>query len=207
LNGVDLIRAMRPLVVAAGVQIYESTPVERVREGEVVELATPGGTIRANAIVLATNGYTPRLGYFRTGILPVISHVIATDPLPRETIARGFGTVAGFSDDLPRLAYAGIDPEGRLIFFGGGTNAAYGYRPATRRRSPRARRRADPRCAARSRSTSISPTSRSAIAGAARSASRSRATARWASAARTATSTTRSVTAFTASCSRTWPAA
>jgi glycine/D-amino acid oxidase-like deaminating enzyme len=125
LNGVDLIRAMRPLL--AGVQIYESTVVTRVREAKVIELETTGGTIRANAIVLATNGYTPRLGYFSSGILPVISHVVATDPLPRETIARGFGTVAGFSDDLPRLAYAGIDPEGRLVF-GGGTNAAYGYR-------------------------------------------------------------------------------
>jgi gamma-glutamylputrescine oxidase len=125
LNGVDLIRAMRPLL--AGVQIYEGTVVQRVREGKVIELVTPGGTIRANAIVLATNGYTPRLGYFTTGILPVISHVVATDPLPRETIERGFGSVAGFSDDLPRLAYAGIDPEGRLVF-GGGTNAAYGYR-------------------------------------------------------------------------------
>jgi len=87
LNGVDLIRAMRPLL--AGVQIYEGTVVTRVREGKVIELATPGGTIRANAIVLATNGYTPRLGYFTTGILPVISHVVATDPLPRDTIERG----------------------------------------------------------------------------------------------------------------------
>ena len=30
------------------------------------------------------------------------------------------------SDDLPRLAYGGIDPDGRLVF-GGGSNAAYGY--------------------------------------------------------------------------------
>lgn len=128
LNGVDLIRAMRPLLVARGVQIYESTPVLRVREGSTIELATPSGTVRARAIVLATSGYTPRLGYFRTGLLPVISHVIATDPVPRELLERiGLGTVAGFHDDLPRLAYCSVDSADRVIF-GGGTTAAYGYR-------------------------------------------------------------------------------
>jgi len=127
LNGVDLIRAMRPLLVAQGVAIHESTPVHRVRQGEVIELETAGGTVRARAVVLATNGYTPRLGFFKTGILPVISHVIATAPLDDDTRARGFGTTSAFSDDLPRLAYASIDQAGRLVF-GGGTNTAYGYR-------------------------------------------------------------------------------
>jgi glycine/D-amino acid oxidase-like deaminating enzyme len=128
LNGVDLIRALRPLLVAQGVQIFESTPVSRVREGATVELAAPGGTVRARAIVLATGGYTPRLGYFGTGLLPVISHVIATDPVPPELLARtGLGRIAGFFDDRPRLAYASVDTDGRVIF-GGGTTAAYGYR-------------------------------------------------------------------------------
>jgi gamma-glutamylputrescine oxidase len=128
LNGVDLIRAMRPLLLARGVAIHESTEVTAVREGKEVELVTAGGTVRAGAVVLATNGYTPRLGYFRTGILPVISHVVATDPLPSGTLAAlGLAEVAGFSDDLPRLAYGSVDLDKRLIF-GGGSNAAYGYR-------------------------------------------------------------------------------
>jgi glycine/D-amino acid oxidase-like deaminating enzyme len=128
LVGVDLIRAMRPLLVAQGVQIFESTPVVRVREGATVELGTPGATVRAKAIVLATGGYTPRLGYFKTGLLPVISHVVATDPLPSEILERtGLGRVAGFFDDSPRLAYASVDPAGRLVF-GGGSTAAYAYR-------------------------------------------------------------------------------
>jgi glycine/D-amino acid oxidase-like deaminating enzyme len=128
LAGVDLVRAMRPLLVAQGVAIHEGTPVTRVREGATVELTTPRATVRARAIVLATSGYTPRLGYFKTGLLPVISHVIATDPLPPELMAQtGLGSVAGFFDDSPRLAYCSVDPDGRVIF-GGGTTAAYGYR-------------------------------------------------------------------------------
>jgi len=126
LNGVDLIRAMKPLLLAQGVQIFEGTAVTRVRPGEVVELETRGGTVRARAVVLATNGYTPRLGFFKTGILPVISHVVATDPLTEEERVRTFGTATAFSDDLPRLAYASIDFDGRLVF-GGGSNSSYGY--------------------------------------------------------------------------------
>jgi gamma-glutamylputrescine oxidase len=128
LVGVDYIRALRPVLVAQGVQIYEGTQVLRVREGETVELVTPRATIRAKAIVLATSGYTPRLGYFRTGLLPVISHVIATDPLPADLLAHtGLAGVAGFFDDSPRLAYCSVDPAGRLVF-GGGTTDAYAYR-------------------------------------------------------------------------------
>ncbi|HEY5934018.1 MAG TPA: FAD-binding oxidoreductase, partial [Kofleriaceae bacterium] len=111
-----------------GVQIYESTPVTRVRPGATIELSAAGHTIRAKAVVLATSGYTPRLGFFRTGLLPVISHVIATDPVPRDILERaGLHEVAGFFDDLPRLAYCSVDLDGRVIF-GGGTTAAYGYR-------------------------------------------------------------------------------
>lgn len=128
LVGVDLIRAMRPLLVAQGVQIFESTPVLRVREGKTIELVTPQATVRARAIVLATSGYTPRLGYFRSGMIPVISHVIATDPVSPELLERtGLANISGFFDDLPRLAYCSVDAEGRVIF-GGGTTAAYGYR-------------------------------------------------------------------------------
>jgi len=142
LNGVDLLRAMRPLL--EGVEIYEGTPVTRIRAGDTIELETapletapletapletaPRATVRAKAIVLATSGYTPHLGYFRTGVLPVISHVIATDPLPRDVLARlGFDKRAGFFDDLPRLAYCGVDTDGRLVF-GGGATKAYTYR-------------------------------------------------------------------------------
>lgn len=127
INGVDLIRGMRR-VLGGNVEIFEDTPVTRIREGATIALATPRATVRAKALVLATSAYTPRLGYFTTGILPVISHVIATDPLPAELRARlGFDRIAGFFDDLPRLAYCAVDPDGRLLF-GGGATRAYAYR-------------------------------------------------------------------------------
>ncbi|MGK3989001.1 FAD-binding oxidoreductase [Sorangium sp. So ce136] len=127
LNGVDLLRSLRPLLLAKGVALHEETPVLSVREGRTIELTTPGGVVRASAIVLATNGYTPRLGYFKAGIFPLHSHVLATEPLDAEArAALGWGQVAGFSDDHDRIAYASMTPAGEIVF-GGGSNAAYAY--------------------------------------------------------------------------------
>ncbi|MES2641271.1 MAG: FAD-dependent oxidoreductase [Myxococcota bacterium] len=127
LDGVAYLRALRPVLEELGVTIYEDTPVLSVREGATCVLATPGGEVRAGAIVLGTNAYTPKLGYFKAGILPLHSHVIATEPLSAERWeALGWRGVAGFSDDLDRIAYASLTRTGRLTF-GGGSNASYGY--------------------------------------------------------------------------------
>ncbi|MFN8642739.1 MAG: FAD-binding oxidoreductase [Candidatus Binatia bacterium] len=91
-------------------------------------LTTPAGSVRAAAAVLATNGYTPLLGWFRTGVLPLHSHVVATAPLsPRRWTALGWNGADVFADDLDRIAYGARTPGGRLLF-GGGGNQAYTYR-------------------------------------------------------------------------------
>jgi glycine/D-amino acid oxidase-like deaminating enzyme len=128
IDGLALVRAMRAPLEEKGVVVHEGTPVLRVEEGPTVRLTTPGGTIRARAVVLATNAYTPRLGYFRSGIVPLFSHLIATEPLDRRRWEEiGWGArVGGFSDDLDRLSYGGLTERGELVF-GGGSNAAYGY--------------------------------------------------------------------------------
>jgi glycine/D-amino acid oxidase-like deaminating enzyme len=128
IDGVSLVRAMRPLIERLGVHVHEETPVLGIEEGETITLATPNGRVRAKAIVLATNAYTPRLGYFQSGIVPLHSHLVATEPLSPEAweeIGWGRG-LAGFSDDLDRIAYGSMTTRGELVF-GGGSNAAYGY--------------------------------------------------------------------------------
>jgi glycine/D-amino acid oxidase-like deaminating enzyme len=127
-NGVELVRAMGPLLQSKGVLLFEQTPVLGIEEGETMVLRVPGASLRAKAVVLATNAYTPRLGYFGSTIVPVHSHVIATEPLSAarwEQLGwhRGLG---GFSDDYDRIAYGSMTDRGELVF-GGGSNAAYGY--------------------------------------------------------------------------------
>jgi glycine/D-amino acid oxidase-like deaminating enzyme len=105
-NGAALLRGLRPTLLAQGVAVHEQTPVLRVEPGVAPTLITPHGRVRAAALVLATNGYTPALGFFRDRILPLHSHVLATVPLaPVEWNALGWGAWDGFTDDLDRIAY------------------------------------------------------------------------------------------------------
>jgi len=137
IDGVDLVRGMKDVLLRLGVVIHEGTPVTRVHEGREVVLDTPSGQVRAKAIVLATNAYTPALGYFRSGVFPLHSHLVATEPLDRAAREKlgWLGDVAGFSDDLDRLAYGGFTSRGELVF-GGGSNAAYSYRFGSRTALP-----------------------------------------------------------------------
>jgi glycine/D-amino acid oxidase-like deaminating enzyme len=128
LNGFALLQAMRPVLRADGIALHEGTRVRRVRTGREIVLETSEGEVRARALVLATNGYTPALGFFRLGLLPLHSHVLATAPLGDDDWRRiGWGDWDGFTDDLDRIAYAARTPGGRLLF-GGGGNPAYSYR-------------------------------------------------------------------------------
>jgi glycine/D-amino acid oxidase-like deaminating enzyme len=128
LNGYALLQALRPALLAEGVVIHEHTRVLRVRTGGEIVLETREGEVRARSLVLATNAWTPTLGFFRRGLLPLHSHVVATEPLPDERWDRlGWDRFDGFTDDLDRIAYACRTPGGRLLF-GGGGNPAYAYR-------------------------------------------------------------------------------
>ena len=127
LNGVQYVRGLRPILQSQNVHVYENTPVTSVEEGSTIRLTTPNGEIKAKAIVLAMNGYTGKLGYFRKAYFPLHSHVFATDKLSDEQAASlGWRGTAGFSDDLKRISYATRTNEGHIVF-GGGSNISYGY--------------------------------------------------------------------------------
>jgi glycine/D-amino acid oxidase-like deaminating enzyme len=88
LDGVSLVCGMRPVLERLGVHLYEGTPVLGIDEGETITLTVPNARVRAKAVVLATNAYTPRLGYLSSGIVPLHSHLVATEPLTPEDISR-----------------------------------------------------------------------------------------------------------------------
>jgi gamma-glutamylputrescine oxidase len=127
INGAQLVRGLRPVLVEEGVEIYENTPVLKIREGSTITLTTPEGEVQAKAIVLGTNGYTTRLGYFRDALFPLHSHVFATAPLTAEQRAEiGWKAYAGYSDDYDRISYSTLTNEGNIVF-GGGSNQSYAY--------------------------------------------------------------------------------
>lgn len=151
LEGADYLRRLRPALLGLGVGIYEQAPVQRIEEGRTISLTTPGGRVRAGAIVLATNAYTPRLGYFRAEVVPLLAHVAATQPYsPSEWAALGWApNLAGFHDDRGRVSYGCMTLDGRLVV-GGGSNAAYhyGYGGHTAGRTPASASAAIRRCLA-----------------------------------------------------------
>ena len=127
LDGVAYLRGMKAVLENRGVDIYENTQVLRVFEGRRIELETLSARVRAQAIVLATNAYTPHLGYFRSELFPLHSHVIGTERRPPEDWkARGWRRAGSFTDDRDRLSYGTLSASGRLVF-GGGSNGAYDY--------------------------------------------------------------------------------
>jgi gamma-glutamylputrescine oxidase len=127
INGAQLVRGMRPVLEAQGVQIYEQTPALKIEEGTTIRITTPQGEIRTKAIVLATNGYTSKLGYFRDALFPLHSHLFATAALsPEQRAELGWHGLAGFADDLDRISYGSMTPDGHLVF-GGGSNDSYDY--------------------------------------------------------------------------------
>jgi glycine/D-amino acid oxidase-like deaminating enzyme len=127
LNGAQFVRALKAVLLEQGVAIYENTTVLKIEEGPTIRVITANGEVQTKAIVLATNGYTGKLGYFRKAIFPLHSHVFATAPLSAEQReAIGWHAISGYSDDMDRISYSSLTNEGHIVF-GGGSNASYDY--------------------------------------------------------------------------------
>jgi gamma-glutamylputrescine oxidase len=111
--------------------------VESVEEGQMHTIRTAGGrTVRAKSLVLATNAYTSRLGYFRSAIVPIHNYVGITPVLPDETIARiGWKSRMPFSDSRTLVYYLGLTRDNRIHI--GGGRAAYSFNDGIRDRGDR----------------------------------------------------------------------
>jgi len=103
------------------VTLCAETGVIRIRRGSSgFSLTTTRGDIEAKEVVIATNGYTgdvtPNL---KRRVIPVASHIIATEELP-EDLARSLIPRGKTISDTPRiLTYYRMSPDGRRVLFGG----------------------------------------------------------------------------------------
>lgn len=124
---IKLVRALKLAAEATGVKIYEDSPVLRVEEGPMNRLQMAGGqTVRARSLVLATNAFTSKLGYFRNAIAPVYNYVAATRPLSDAELASiGWRSRMPFNDSRTLVYYLGLTPDNRIHI--GGGSAAYAW--------------------------------------------------------------------------------
>jgi len=74
----------------------------------------------ADRVVLATNAFTPRLGFLRGRVRPLVTHVLATEPLePRRVAALGWPGREGCIEARRVFHYFRLDAANRLLFGGG----------------------------------------------------------------------------------------
>ena len=67
---------------AAGAQIYERSEVFAIEDGPQVEVRTGEGTVRADHLILACNGYLGSLNeQVAARVMPINNFVAATEPL------------------------------------------------------------------------------------------------------------------------------
>jgi glycine/D-amino acid oxidase-like deaminating enzyme len=88
---------------------------------------TPYGTVRAEVVLRATEGFTPRLPGARRAVVPVYSLMVATEPLDDATWDRiGLAGRPTFSDLRHLIIYGQRTADGRIAF--GGRGAPYHFR-------------------------------------------------------------------------------
>jgi len=123
-----LVRGLARVVRERGVKLFERTPVTQIAPRT---LRTTRGTVTADYVIRATEGYTPALPGLHRAVIPVYSLMIATEPLPDSTWEHiGLDGRPTFSDGRHLIIYGQRTADGRLAF--GGRGAPYHLGSAVR---------------------------------------------------------------------------
>jgi glycine/D-amino acid oxidase-like deaminating enzyme len=81
---------------------------------------TARGEVEANVVVIATNGYTGELTpQLRRRVVPLASHIIATEELPPDLAASLIPKNRTLADTRRVLCYYRMAPDGKRMIFGG----------------------------------------------------------------------------------------
>ena len=119
-----LVRGLARVVEAGGATIYEGTEVV---SWEPHRVTTTRGTVSADSVIIATEGYGATLAQTRRSILPLYSLMIATEPLP-DSFWNEIGIEHGmtFTDYRHLLIYGQRTADNRFAFGGRGARYHWG---------------------------------------------------------------------------------
>jgi glycine/D-amino acid oxidase-like deaminating enzyme len=121
---------LRARLLAAGVGIYERSPVRRLRgaEGEV-EARTAAGAVRAGAAVVTIGAAAKAPGApLRNALTVTSSHLVLTEPVPDVLESLGWTGGECITDSRTLIDYFRATPDGRIAFGWGGGRIAMGAR-------------------------------------------------------------------------------
>jgi glycine/D-amino acid oxidase-like deaminating enzyme len=119
-NPLGYARGLAQAAMQAGAMIFGGSPAQRAaRRGPLWHVSTPDGTLRADKLVLATNGYSDGLWTgLRRSIVPVYSAIVASAPLPDALAAQIMPTRAVLYELGHVTVYYRLDAGNRLLMGG-----------------------------------------------------------------------------------------
>jgi glycine/D-amino acid oxidase-like deaminating enzyme len=120
------VRGLRRAVLESGARLHERTRVLGVEDGPRPTLHTAAGRVRARAVVLATNAWTPDLGWLRHRVLRVHVSLFRTAPLdPARRAALGWGGREGVYTAHEMLESYRLTADDRIV--GGAKRVRYAF--------------------------------------------------------------------------------
>lgn len=124
-----LVNGLAAAVERRGGEILERSAVRELRPGrpgKPAEAVADRGTVRADVVVRAIEGFTAGLSGHRRHYLPFASSMIATEPLPAEVWELiGLSERETFADDRRMVIYGQRTADDRIAF--GGRGAPYRF--------------------------------------------------------------------------------
>ena len=127
INPVKWVDALRRLAVESGVRLFEMTRVNDVRrESGRFRVVTDDGSVTAQQVVYAVNGYTHLLPGMRSKQTPAFAYIIVTEKLSDEQRAAiGWDGREGIEDGRNFMHFYRLTPDGRLLVGGGPGQVPY----------------------------------------------------------------------------------
>lgn len=124
----DYARGLAGAAQRAGATIHGGTRVIALtRDGATWRATTPTGTVRADKVVLGTNGYTDDLWPgLRRSVVPVFSSIAATAPLAPDVVAGIMPHRGSLYESGHITVYLRVDQAGRLLIGGRGPQRPIG---------------------------------------------------------------------------------
>lgn len=99
------------------VTLFEESPVISCEYGSPHSLNCVGGTLKARAVVVATNSYNAEFGYFSYRLVPISTYASLTEPIPASDYAANFADVQPYG--LTSAHHAGstvrLTPDRRIL--------------------------------------------------------------------------------------------
>lgn len=110
-------------VLAEGVRIFAPARMTGVkRDGKSFEVDVGGQRVRADQVLIATNGYSgPELPFFQKRVIPIRSAMIATEPLPTSVMDELSPKGRSFNEMSRVVLYFRPSPDRNRMVFGGRT--------------------------------------------------------------------------------------